>query len=137
MRLKDRVWKGRQVLVVRGEDGRDWLADRLREAGAEVRAVAAYRRLAPSPGAAERTLLSAAVSQPAAHCWLFSSSESIGRLKELMPGIDWSASCALTSHPRIGQAARDAGFGQVQTVEPTLEALVQAVGRLPGLVGAP
>ena len=47
-RLSGRHWAGRSVLVVRGEDGRDWLAETLRERGAAVDFVAAYRRAAPA-----------------------------------------------------------------------------------------
>lgn len=37
-------WHGARVLVVRGESGRDWLADTLRAHGAEVEFVTAYLR---------------------------------------------------------------------------------------------
>ena len=41
--------EGKRVLIVRGDGGREWLADRLREGGVEVETVAAYRRLVPEP----------------------------------------------------------------------------------------
>lgn len=106
-------WAGRQVLVVRGEDGRDWLAETLRARGASVSFVAAYRRRPPQPDAPQSACLEAALREPAQHLWLFSSSEAVGHLQALAPGADWSASRALTSHPRIAQAARQAGFAQV------------------------
>ena len=43
---------GREVLIVRGNGGREWLADQLREAGVAVRTVEAYRRSVPVPDAA-------------------------------------------------------------------------------------
>lgn len=45
--LGARDWRGKLVLVARGEGGRDWLADKLRQHGARVSFVAAYRRAAP------------------------------------------------------------------------------------------
>lgn len=131
--LRNRPWAGRRVLIVRGEDGRDWLADRLREAGAEVVFVAAYRRHVPEPDAAGAALLKAAVAQPSAHAWLFSSSEAVGHLATLAASLGpaqpesgplagaWIRATALATHPRIAQAARDAGFGRVALVEPTPE----------------
>lgn len=117
-RLSGRDWSGRRVLVVRGEDGRDWLAETLRARGASVDFVAAYRRLPPACGDAERALLQAALAAPQAHLWHFSSSEAVARLRELAPAADWSRSAALASHPRIEAAARAAGFGQVELVAP-------------------
>ena len=46
-RLRQRDWQGRRVLVVRGEGGRDWLAEQLAQAGARVEFVAAYQRVLP------------------------------------------------------------------------------------------
>jgi uroporphyrinogen-III synthase len=117
------VWPGASALVVRGESGRDWLADVLRQQGAQVHFVEAYRRTVPVPGPAGRALLDQALARPAAHCWLVSSSEAVGHLPQLAPGADWSASCALATHPRIADAARQLGFGQVHTVAPTPEAV--------------
>lgn len=116
--LRERDWAGADVLVVRGEDGRDWLAEQLRGRGAQLRFVAAYRRQAPTPDAAGRRLLDQARAEPGAQLWLFSSSEALAHLRALAPDADWSASRALASHPRIVQAARDLGFAQVELVAP-------------------
>ena len=121
--LQGRPWAGRRVLVVRGEDGRDWLADELRGRGAEVAFVAAYRRLPPVLDAAAQALLAAALAAPAAHVWLFSSSQAVGHLRTLAPAADWAASRALAAHPRIAQAARDAGFGRVEATAPSPQAV--------------
>jgi uroporphyrinogen-III synthase len=122
-RLQGEDWAGRRVLIVRGEDGRDWLAQTLRARGAAVDFVAAYRRLPPVLDAEGARLLAGAHAAPAAHLWLFSSSEAIAHLQALAPGADWSASRALASHPRIVQTAREAGFGQVDAVAPAAEAV--------------
>jgi uroporphyrinogen-III synthase len=122
--LAPRDWHGASVLIVRGESGRDWLAETLREQGASIDFVTAYQRGAPLPDDAERGLLREAVALPQAYAWLFSSSESIAHLEALLPQTDWQAAHALATHPRIAQRARDAGFGQVHECRPSVEAVV-------------
>jgi len=123
-RLQPMAWRGQRVLVVRGDGGRDWLAERLREQGAEVAFVQAYRRSAPRLDGALRTRLDALRAAPARHAWLFSSSQAVVHLQQLMPQSDWSAGCALATHPRIADTLREAGFGAVWSVRPTLDAVV-------------
>ena len=114
------------VLIVRGEGGRDWLADTMRQHGATVHFVEAYRRTTPVLDAAGRSLLSAALAQPAGYVWLLSSSQAVAGLGPLVqpppqgPGLpaDWGRARALATHPRIALAARRLGFGTVQTVSP-------------------
>ena len=111
-------WTGLDVLVVRGEGGRDWLADTLRQHGAHVHFIEAYRRTAPVLDAAAQRLLRQALALPHDYCWLFSSSEAVGHLPTLAPGADWRSAVALASHPRIAQTAERLGFGQVQQIAP-------------------
>jgi uroporphyrinogen-III synthase len=125
-RLQAMRWTAERVQVVRGENGRDWLADVLRGHGAEVDFIAAYRRTPPRLDGAGRALLADACSQPAQHLWLFSSSEAVACLRALAPAVDWSRSRGLASHPRIAQAVRDLGFGQLQITAPTVLAVAQA-----------
>lgn len=120
-------WTGQQVLVVRGEGGRDWLSDVLRQRGAQVDFLAAYRRIAPRLDAAGQALLDAAQADPAQHLWLFSSSEAVAWLRTLAPAADWSRGRALASHPRIVQAACELGFGRVHLSALTPQAVAQAV----------
>jgi len=135
-RLAGEDWAGRRVLVVRGEDGRDWLAETLRGRGAEVEFVAAYRRHAPQPGPEGRALLAAAMAAPAAHLWLFSSSEALGHLRTLAPAANWGAARAAASHPRIVQAARELGFGQVLLAAPAPAALAALASAWPSIQSA-
>lgn len=127
-RIADEPWAGRTVWVVRGEDGRDWLAERWRAAGAVVHFVAAYARQAPRPDAHGRALLAAALADPAAHRWHFSSSEAVAHLRGLAPQVDWSHAQALATHPRIAAAARAAGFGEVHAVGLAPRDVAQALG---------
>ena len=124
-RLAGQAWAGRRVLVVRGEEGRDWLAQTLAEHGARVDFVAAYRRVPPSLDAAGRALLAQAQAAPAQHLWLFSSSEAVAHLAVLAPGVPWQTARAFASHPRIADAARRAGFGQVDLVPPSPQAVAE------------
>jgi uroporphyrinogen-III synthase len=124
--LQHEPWAGREVLVVRGEDGRDWLAAQWRSAGARVRYVAAYARRTPRPDAHERRLIDQALADPARHLWLFSSSEAVANLLALAPGAATTAH-ALATHPRIADAARRAGFAAVAECAARIDAAVAAV----------
>ncbi len=122
-----RDWRGLSALIVRGEGGRDWLADTLRQQGAQLHFVEAYRRTLPVPDAAGLALLRAALARPQAHLWLFSSSQALGHLPALAPGAQWSGACALATHPRIAESAQRLGFGSVLPVLPSPEAVAAAL----------
>ena len=130
--LAAQSWSGKRALVVCGEDGRDWLADTLAAHGASVDFIAAYARRPPRLDGTEQALLDQAVADPSAHLWLFSSSQAVGHLQVLVPAADWSRSQAIASHPRIAQAAVQAGFGRVEVVAPTLQALAERAAGWPG-----
>jgi uroporphyrinogen-III synthase len=129
--LQAEPWAGAQVLVVRGEEGRDWLADRWREAGAAVHFVHAYRRLLPQWGAAESALADAAVAAPGRFTWLFSSSEAVANLQRLRPQANWSGAQAIATHIRVAEAALRIGFAPPRVVAPQLSAVVQALRETP------
>jgi uroporphyrinogen-III synthase len=126
-------WSGRRALVVRGEEGRDWLADSLRSRGSAVDFVAAYRRSTPQLDAQAKALLVRAQAEPGSHLWVFSSSEAVGNLQGLAPAADWSRSLAVASHPRIAGAAQAAGFAVVRLVPPTVGALTQSLASAPSI----
>jgi uroporphyrinogen-III synthase len=125
-----RPWYGVQVLVVRGEGGRDWLAQTLQQQGAQVRFVEAYRRAAPQLDEAQRGLLHEAVGAPSAHAWVFSSSEAVGHLEQLAPRARWREARAIASHPRIAARASAAGFGRVLQAGPTMPELLRALASI-------
>lgn len=129
------VRAGDRVLIVRGVDaarsgvaqgaGRDWLASRLREAGCEVRFVAAYERRAPGLDAAQLQLAREAAADGSV--WLFSSSEAVAHLRAALPEADFARARALATHPRIADAAREAGFGLVRQTRPKLADVVASI----------
>ena len=84
-----------------------------------------YRRVAPVFDAARRALATSAATDGS--LWLFSSSEAVFNLCAALPAQDWRAARALATHPRIAQAAREAGFGGVIDGAPTLDAVVASI----------
>jgi uroporphyrinogen-III synthase len=125
-------WHGAPVLIVRGDGGRDWLADTLREQGAQVALLAAYRRSAPELDAAGRALLQAALGAPRSHLWFFSSSEAIANLAVLAgDAADWSLARALATHPRIAARAQQLGLADVTLTRPTLAAVSACIQSMP------
>ena len=125
-RLRSRDWQGQRVQVVRGEGGRDWLAEQLGQAGARVEFVAAYQRVLPQADARFTALRDAALARPQQHLWVFSSSQAVSNLQQLSPGVDWSASAAVAPHARIVAALQRLGFGSVHRVAVDAAALVAA-----------
>ena len=131
-RLSAHDWRGARVLIVRGEGGgRDWLGATLTGHGAQVEHLAAYRRAAPLFSVADAAVLSAALAAPASHLWLFSSSQAIDHLAQiqtrLQPDASWAEACALTTHPRIEQRARQLGFGHLHASRPSLDEVVACI----------
>lgn len=134
--LAGQNWAGQQALIVRGEGGRDWLAQALRQQGAQVHFVEAYRRTGAVPQGPALAALQAALQAPGQHLWLFSSSEAVGHLRGLVTGQPWRVHQALATHARIAQAARALGFGRVSLAEATPQSVVQAVRCWPQAWGA-
>jgi len=130
--MRDRDWHGANVLIVRGDGGRDWLVQTLRQAGAHVAHVTAYERVAPAFDTAESAVLRAALDQPAAHLWFFSSSEAIDNLAAAAhaSSADWRAASAIATHPRIAERARQLGFARVTEERPALAAVVACIQSL-------
>lgn len=128
------VQPGQRVLLVRGGDeqgqakGRDWLADRLAEAGAQVDTVVAYRRARPQWS--EEQVALAREAAGARSLWLFGSAQAVQHLREMLPGQQWSEVTALATHERIARAAREAGFGGVHTCAPVLESAIASIKSL-------
>ena len=125
--LQGEAWSGREVLVLRGNGGRDEFAALLRGAGAAVHFTQAYERGAARHSAAERALLGDALAHPASHLWWLSSAEAIDHLAPLADSTAWQHAQALASHPRIAARARAFGFGRVFEALPTLAAVQAAM----------
>jgi len=123
----------KDVLIVRGDGGREWLAERLREAGANVQAVAAYRRRVPqaSPDAWSRAR---ALLAGVPHAWLVTSSEGLRNLETMaraqLPAAEFSAlrhAPLVAPHPRIAETARALGFDRITQSGPGDERIAAAL----------
>jgi uroporphyrinogen-III synthase len=128
--LPRRAWLGARVLLLRGDGGREWLAERLAEAGASIEAVTVYHRTGPRFDAAELALLSEVRARPLDHVWLFSSAEAVGHLLAHPASRELARQRAIATHPRIADAARRAGFEPVVLARPDPEAVTQALKAL-------
>jgi uroporphyrinogen-III synthase len=124
------AWPGRQVLLLRGDGGREWLGERLAEAGAQVRAVSVYCRAPPVFAPAEQALLAQALARPGEVVWLFSSAEAVGHLSDRLAGLHLAGQRAIATHPRIAEAARAAGFAPVVLARPDPAAVARALEAL-------
>ncbi|MGC9184885.1 MAG: uroporphyrinogen-III synthase [Thiomonas sp.] len=126
-------WAGRSVRIFRGGPGRDLLARRLEEAGAKVKIIEAYSRLAPEFNAQTVAQLHAALGSGG--WWLFSSSEAVRNLQGLLAQAAIAPALleqqrALAIHPRIAQTLREAGFGLVELTSAPPEAVLSTLRRL-------
>ena len=120
-------WKNKKVVIFKGEGGRDWFADTLKNAGATVEAISTYARVPLD------------IDNPAWHAihemdfskslWLLTSSEAVRYLGEVMKDQfthNLNSASALCPHHNIADAAELIGFGEVFTSEPGDEALVRS-----------
>jgi uroporphyrinogen-III synthase len=113
--------RGKRVLIVRGESGRELLADALRSHGVLVTQVAAYRRCAPVLDAAMRAALTSLLEREAD--WLITSSEALRILMRMVRDIAGDAGVVkmqqqnlVVPHIRIAETARAQGFVNVALV---------------------
>ncbi len=104
-----------RVLILRAVCGREWLAERFAERGAEVQALAVYDRRAHALSAAEGARLAQMGAQPIDS--VFSSSDAVDALHARLPHAAWDAllrGVAVASHTRIAQRLAEAGFAHVR-----------------------
>lgn len=136
--VRGQMRSGFRLLIVRGTTvdgassdegvGRDWFAKQATATGAQVDFVVAYQRQQPQLDTQQREQAYAAASDGTV--WLFSSSEAIANLQAQCPAQPWQEARAVVTHPRIGKAAREAGFGVVRESRPALPALMASIESL-------
>ena len=133
------TWQGTRVAIVSGGDasgaqGRTWLSQRWRDAGAHVHAVQAYQRGPGTWSPEQQTLAQQAVRQPGT-TWLLSSSQALDFLLDHhLPSLGaphWRAEQAgelhlLCTHPRIAEHAAQRGVQHTQGCAPTLASVIAA-----------
>lgn len=106
---------GKKVLIVRGESGRELMAEGFRAAGAEVTTVAAYKRSVPVMTPALDATLRALLAQP--NDWIITSSEALRGLMALVEQLEPEAAVAkmqqqhlIVPHARIAETANALGL---------------------------
>lgn len=131
------VAPGQRVLIVRGTDetapdaansagvGRDWLTRQLIHSGAQVDTVVSYQRQPPRWNPHQQAQARQAATDGSV--WLLSSSEAVGHLVQALPQQSWHSALALATHPRIAQAATQAGFGVVWESRPALAEVIASI----------
>lgn len=109
------VLEGREVLIVRGESGRELLADALRSKGIQVTQIAAYRRIAPEFSIKKQQYLSMLLSRD--NEWIITSSEALGILISWCEKLDLANAVVkmqhqhiIVPHVRIAETAKKFGF---------------------------
>jgi uroporphyrinogen-III synthase len=124
--------RGRRVLLVRGESGRELLAETLLAAGAEVFSIAAYRRQAPLLDAARKTQLRQLLDTE--NDWIVTSSEALRHLMDLVQQIESSSGVAkiqqqklVVPHARIAETAHMLGFTDITLTGSGDERLLDAL----------
>jgi uroporphyrinogen-III synthase len=121
--------KGRPVLIIRGESGRELMADGLRAAGAVVDVVPAYRRSVPALTPALAATLRRLLAQQ--NDWIITSSEALRGLCDLLAKLDIQYPVAtpdatqqssvvlmqqqhlIVPHARIAETANNLGFSRL------------------------
>ena len=108
---------GKQVLIVRGDAGRELMADGFRGAGAQVSVVPAYRRSVPALSPELAVQLRALLAAP--NDWIITSSEALRGLFGLLaePGdaflLQMQQQHVIVPHARIAATAQALGLAQV------------------------
>ncbi len=124
--------RGKRVLIVRGETGRELLADALREKGIDVTQVAAYRRAAPVLDQAAREQLLSLLDHPCD--WILTSSEALRILLQMVRDaageggvVKMQRQNIIVPHVRIAETAHALGFINVMQTGSGDEQLLAAL----------
>jgi len=108
---------GKRVLIVRGESGRELMADGFRGAGAAVTVVPAYRRSVPALSPALAAQLRALLAAP--NDWIITSSEALRGLFDLLGQLGddliehMQQQHVIVPHARIAATAQALGLARV------------------------
>jgi uncharacterized protein HemX/uroporphyrinogen-III synthase len=120
---------GKRVLIVRGEGGREVLAESLAARGARVDYFECYRRVAPR---ADPSPLIAAWERGEVDAVTLSSSQALDNLTGLVGAARLEKTPVFVNHARVAERAREAGIAHVVVAgsgdEETVDALVAYFG---------
>lgn len=116
--------RGKRVLIVRGEGGRDWLRETLAGRGAQVEYLECYRRARP---AADPMPLLARWRSGGVAAVTMTSREALDNLMAMLPGDGQALARAtplFAAHQRIAEHAHVLGMQQVRVAGPGDEAMI-------------
>jgi len=124
--LQSSAVAGRRVLILRGNGGRELLAETLRARGAEVECLTCYQRSAPH----DATPIVSLLRDAALDAMTISSSEGLRNLLELLDTDSLDRLRALplfVPHPRIVEEAERLGLPRVVLTGPADAGLVEGL----------
>jgi len=117
---------GKKVLILRGNGGREELAETLRERGAQVDAVTVYRRSPPtSPG-----LLLSLLRNTGLDALTISSSEGLRNLQAVLDTEnieDFRRTPVFVPHQRIAEVATGLGWNNVVPTRPADAGIIESL----------
>lgn len=115
-------WLAKKVVIFKGEGGRDWLAETLKNAGVQVEAFSVYARVPLDLNSPAWNAIHG--MDFAQSLWLLTSSEAVRYLGQIR--LPLNLATAICPHHNITDAAKQIGFGKAITCEPGDEALIAA-----------
>jgi uroporphyrinogen-III synthase len=121
--------KGKRIALIGAPGGRGLLPWRLADAGAQLREVWVYRRVAPR---LDRRHIEAVLQLPASARVLLSSAQALAHLHDALAPRAWARLCVATvvvSSARLAAAAREAGFRRVRLAISAMPADLLAAAR--------
>jgi uroporphyrinogen III methyltransferase/synthase len=122
------------VLFVKGNGGRTWLSDRVRDRGIAIRTVQSYTRSLAEPDPDDARALCEIIEQERAAQVILTSSESVENLLVLVErlagasGVVWlKAQRLVVPHARIAENATAKGFSHIELSSPGDGNIVRAL----------
>jgi uroporphyrinogen-III synthase len=117
--------QGKRIMIFRGVGGRELLAERLRQRGAEVVLAECYRRINPQQDAGA---LSRLWQNRQLHAVVVTSSEALRNLLDLAGGAEWLREMTVcVNHARIAALAQQHGLRTIVADTPGDEGLLQCL----------
>lgn len=110
--------RARRVLVLRAEDGREWLGERFAQTGSTVDLLAVYSRRTWHPAPEALGELRGCMESGVVPVTVFSSSDAVAAVDEQLTAVDGGATyvrggIALATHPRIAERLHAVGYARV------------------------
>lgn len=120
-------WAERRVIIFKGDGGREWLAETLLAAGAQLETFAVYSRVPLEKSNPLWQAIQANSSDQ--NLWLLTSSEAVrylGQPDQNRTTLNLQQATALCSHQNIATLASEIGFGDVRLCGSGDAALIKA-----------